>query len=77
MAGANIRIHPEANIRWGNFKDLAGDLIQARSADDSEVFGLAMTDPDGETHVYIFSEEGRQNLMQQLTGGIVIPLGAH
>lgn len=34
---------------------------------------LAFSDPDGETHTYVFTDDGKQNLISKLTGGLVIP----
>ncbi len=32
-----------------------------------------MTDPDGETHIYVFTEDGKQVLLRELTGGVIVP----
>lgn len=80
MAGLEITFHPSADITWAPLAELIGVLkIQVKAAVDEngeraelELYGLAFTDPDGETHVYLFTDEGKRSLITQLTGGIHI-----
>lgn len=52
------------------FKQI-GEVESNGSAE--EPMGLAFIDPDGEMHVYVFTPDGKQNLMAQLTGGVILP----
>lgn len=38
-----------------------------------KLMGLAFTDVDGESHVYVLDETGKQELIKRLTGGLVVP----
>jgi len=78
--GPTVKIHVQAAFKYGPLEQLVGVLdVQAsvRSANGQEraqLFGLAMIDQaDGEAHVYVFTEEGKQALLRTLTGGIVVP----
>jgi hypothetical protein len=68
-------VHPRANFVWGRIGELVPDL-KVGAVDEQgqpvEFHALALTDPDGEVHVYLFNEEGRQKLVAALTGGVVI-----
>jgi len=33
---------------------------------------LSLIDPDGERHMYVFDEAGRQRLLELLTGGVAV-----
>lgn len=79
MAGIDVKLHPFANFAFKPLGELIG-VVHVEAAGSGEnggqpqpPKGLAFTDPDGETHVYVFTEEGRANLVAMLTGGIVIP----
>jgi hypothetical protein len=74
MAGLKRTVHPQSNIVWAELKTLAPD-IEIQIEGETEPMALGMVDPDGETHVYVFSETGREALLRQLTGGIVVPKG--
>ncbi len=81
MAAISVHIHPYSNIRWGKYADLAGDIVRiglpdaavGNGAPPGEPLALAMTDPDGETHIYVFTEDGKQVLLRELTGGVIVP----
>jgi hypothetical protein len=81
MAGLHRTVHPHANIAWAKLKQIAPDVgVQVKTvaelngaASDPDLMGLSFTDPDGEQHIYIFTDEGRVNLIRQLTGGLVVP----
>jgi hypothetical protein len=71
------RIHPHRSPRRQHplgptLTKLAPD-VQLQNDSGEEPMGLAFIDPDGEVHVYVFTEDGRQNLLGQLTGGLVLP----
>ena len=75
MSGFTRKVHPVSNVVWKKLKQLAPD-VQATGANGSEPeepMALAFVDPDLETHIYLFTEEGRVNLIRQLTGGLVVP----
>lgn len=80
MAGVSLRIHPMTTWRWGKLEEIAGTAVtmqvddpQANGDPNAELFGLCCTDPDGEIHVFACTEEGKQNLIRQLTGGVIVP----
>lgn len=81
MAGFRRTIHPVANFVWGRTADLFPDLqlqssplANGSGGEPVDAMALAFTDPqDGETHIYVFAEEGRKKLIAALTGGIVVP----
>jgi hypothetical protein len=37
--------------------------------------GLAFTDADGETHVFVMDDEVKQIVLRHLTGGVILPGG--
>lgn len=77
MAGLIRKVHMVSNIEWGPIDRFAPDLgIRTEPTNGGEPEtpkALCFRDPDAETHVYIFSEEGRVALIRQLTGGLVVP----
>lgn len=81
VAGLNRSIHPVANIAWAPLSQIAPDVgihstpaIENGDGKPEEPMALAFTDPqDGETHVYVFTQQGKENLMRTLTGGIIVP----
>lgn len=85
MAGAQLKVHVISNMKFQRLEELVGwiaDDVRAtinapaeRNGDRPKLMGLAFTDPDGESHVYVFTDEGKQNLIRQLTGGLVVPSG--
>jgi hypothetical protein len=79
MAGITRTIHPVSNFVWAPLAKIAPDMQlspapggNGHSPDDPPQ-GLLFVDPDGETHIFVFGEEGRQKLLAALTGGIVLP----
>lgn len=79
MAGITRRVHLVTNFEWKKFKHLVPDLTltaDTQNGDEpEEPMALAFVDPDGETHIYLFTEVGRVNLIRKLTGGLVVPGG--
>jgi hypothetical protein len=80
MASINIHVHPHSNFAFAPLEELVGVLdIKETNVDDNgtgepePVKGLAFIDGDGEGHVYVLTERGRQKLIAQLSGGIVVP----
>lgn len=85
MAGASIRVHPMSDMDYGPLermigKPLTDDLLAIIAADENgkkpDMFALTFTDRgDGETHAYVFTDTGKQNLIRRMTGGLVVPSG--
>lgn len=82
MSGLRRTIHPQANFDWLPLAEVAPEIAVSPQprAENGEAperpYALVFTDADDrEQHVYIFSAEGRQNLVRTLTGGIVLPGG--
>lgn len=80
MASVDIHVHPLASIKWDRISALCGPLVNARPAADhdngqppAEPYGLQITDPDGEIHLYVLDEEGKQGLLRQMTSGVIVP----
>lgn len=79
MASLSRHVHPKSSSRWARLSEIVPDMkIEFMPTSDNggeveEPMGLAFTDPDGETHVYVFSEEGRKDLVANLTGGVHLP----
>lgn len=80
MASIKRYVHPMAKPIWQPLKQLAPDinfqLPQTAESNGSTApvpMALAFIDPDQEMHVYIFDDDGRKALIEQLTGGIVLP----
>lgn len=74
----NRVVHVQHSFRVAPMRDLAPDVaLAAQNAageiERAEMPGIAFTDPDGEVHIYVLDDEGRGRLVQQLTGGIVMP----
>lgn len=80
---ATIQIHVHAAIAVAPIDELVGvaRVKLTKPADDGggvpeevPLKGLAFTDiQTGETHIYVLTDEGRENLIRNLTGGIVLP----
>lgn len=77
MAGITRKVHMVSNVEWGPIDRFAADLgirnQPENGGDPEQPKALCFADPDGETHVYIFNEDGRKALIRQLTGGLVVP----
>ena len=84
MAGLSRKVHPVANFVWKPASEVIPDLpLQLHPPDHDQANGngqgvepmcLVFIDPqDGETHVYLFAEEGLKKLVETVTGGIIIP----
>lgn len=77
MAGLTRTVHPRSSCDWGPVDKFAPDL-HIRGDQNGEPTippALCMLDPDGEMHVFVFSEEGRKALIGKLTGGIMVVPG--
>lgn len=79
MAGIVRKVHMVTSVEWGPVDRFAADLTirtQPENGGEPEApKALRFLDPDGEAHVFLFDEDGRQALIKQLTGGLVIPKG--
>lgn len=80
MASIDLHVHAQSSFVFAPLEQLVGVLDvtdkEAEAANGGEpttVKGLAFIDNDGEGHVYVLTENGRQKLIAQLTGGVVIP----
>lgn len=79
MAGLTRTVHPSSNVRWAKLSELCPDIaVQPTeppngNGEPEEPMGLSFVDPDGEMHIYVFTPDGKQNLMGQLTGGVILP----
>jgi len=66
------------SIAGGAVSVLAPDLGLKATRDDGEdveLRALQLADTDGETHLFVFDDGGREQLLKAITGGIVIPDG--
>lgn len=83
MAGLTRTVHPTSSVRWAKLTDICPD-VNAKPVHGENGNGtgnaegpmaLSFADPDGEMHVYVFTPDGKQNLIAQLTGGVILPTG--
>jgi hypothetical protein len=80
MAGFTRKVHMTSQFDYGSIDRVAPDLAirgpaQGNGGGQVTPDALWFADPDGEVHVYVFSEEARQALIRKLTGGLVVPKG--
>jgi hypothetical protein len=82
MAGITRTVHPSSTFAWKPLDQMIPDMhfgpppgSNGDAAHADPPMGLAFIDPDGETHVFVFNEDGRKKLLEALTGGIVLPGG--
>jgi hypothetical protein len=81
VAGLVRVVHPPgARIFWQPARAACPDMSfqvnapPANGRDPEEAMALSFVDPrDGEAHVFLFTEEGRQNLLRLLTAGVIVP----
>lgn len=79
MAGITRKVHMVTSVEWGPVDRFAPDLgirLETENGGEPEApKALRFLDPDGEAHVFMFDESGRQALIKQLTGGLIVPKG--
>ena len=81
MGSISRHVHLQSAFAWKRLSEVAPDLQITMAPEGngnggpSEPMALVMIDPDGETHVYPFSEVARKKLIAELSGGIVIAPG--
>ena len=81
MASLKRYVHPASRPIWKPLSEVAPDIAMklpptaGANGDTAPVpMALAFVDPDQEMHVYIFDDDGRKALIQQLLGtGLVLP----
>lgn len=80
MSGLRRTVHPKSDFSYKPLSEVAPDLVVAQrppegnGGEPEQPMALVFTDiDDQEQHVYVFSDKGRQNLIRELTGGIVLP----
>jgi hypothetical protein len=73
MAGITRTIHPRWQLNYAPLERMVPDLRVSSENGEAEVptHGLAFTDPDGETHVYMLTDSQKTELVKMLTGVIV------
>lgn len=71
MASVTRSVHPQSGVLWGPLAQIAPD-VGIKFDGDEEPMALAFVDPDNETHIFLFTEDGRKGLVKQLTGGIIV-----
>lgn len=73
MSSLRRSVHTATEVRWLPLEHAAPDLLPSGEGSES-LMALVLVDPDDkETHIYVFTEEGRRQLLEILTGGIVVP----
>jgi len=76
VAAISRHVHPQTSFDWVDADKAAPDLgLRFTDAHDEqyEPKCLVFTDPDGERHVYPFTDQARVALVKQLTGGVILP----
>ena len=81
MASLKRYVHPQSKPVWKPLAEVAADIsftvpqTAAENGASAHVpMALAFVDPDQEMHDYIFDDDGRKALIQQLLGtGLVLP----
>lgn len=71
-------VHVQHAFRVAPMRELAPDVeLAAQNAagdiERAELHGVAFTDPDGDVQIFVLDDAGRSSLIEQLTGGVVIP----
>lgn len=77
MASITRHVHLFSEFDFGPIDRFAADLgVRGKPAEEGGEKpvpnAIAFRDPDGETHVYVLSDEGRAELTKCLSGGIII-----
>lgn len=72
MASIARHIHLRSDFRWEPIAKTVPDLTFTVEGMEEAPMALTFVDPDGETHVYAFGEDGRKKLISALTGGLVV-----
>lgn len=77
MATLTRHVHLQFDVRVDPIDAVAPDL-QIRDTDDPETVPVAIvfTDEGGDTHVYVVTDEVRQQLTRALHGGVILPSAA-
>lgn len=75
MAGMTRTIHPQSNFFWKPLAEACPDMTFPPTDPTDPPLALIMIDPDMETHMFVFNEEGRKKLVEALTGGVIMPNG--
>lgn len=82
MAGMKIGVHHQFGSDFGPVSRFVPPTLQVQENADSgggkptEPKALVFLDPaDGETHVYVLSEQMRVQIVRMLTGGVVVAGG--
>lgn len=69
-------VHLNANVEWRRLVDVCPDMLpfalRMKETNGEEPMALSFTDGvANERHVFVFSEKGKQDLIEQLNSGIV------
>lgn len=66
-------LHPHASWKWGTVAEVAPEFSHIEFPPDLVVHALRIDDPDGESHVVLFSDEAKRKLISTAAGGVVLP----
>jgi hypothetical protein len=61
-------VHVDSKIKYAPMTELCPDMIISLPSGETAM-GMAFIDGDGEQHVYVFSEDGKADLLKQMNGG--------
>lgn len=65
-------IHPTARFRVAKLSELAPDARASGVEGDADPTVIGFQDEDGETHIYVLSDDARKKLASDLTGGVIV-----
>ena len=78
MAGLKIGVHVQYVPDFGPADKFVPPTLQVQENADAGggkptvPNALVFVEPDGETHVYVVSEQMRQQILRILTGGVIV-----
>ena len=80
MASLKRFVHLQFRTSWSPLAEQAPDIrftLQPTAGGNGDeppaVMALTFIDPDQEMHVYVMDDTGRKQLVELLTGGIILP----
>jgi hypothetical protein len=68
-------LHPYSSWHWGSLEEVAPEYRDVARKIEQEIDGvihaLRIDDPDGESHIVLFSDEAKKALVTKMTGVVL------